>query len=74
MLDLQKRLFDFQGSSKPDPMLDNSLCSKLQSMCPNRDTSNGNIAPLDANSSLMLDNEYYINLIYNKGLLESDQE
>ncbi|TKY59123.1 Peroxidase 10 [Spatholobus suberectus] len=67
------RLFDFQGSGKPDPVLSFSLLSKLQSMCPKKDTSNSNLAPLDATSTLMFDNEYYRNLVYNTGLLESDQ-
>ncbi|RDY06150.1 Peroxidase 10 [Mucuna pruriens] len=70
---VKRRLFDFQGSGKPDPVLDFSLLSKLQNMCPDKDTSNRNLAPLDANSTLMFDNEYYRNLVYNKGLLESDQ-
>ncbi|KAK7400833.1 hypothetical protein VNO78_12140 [Psophocarpus tetragonolobus] len=67
------RLFDFQGSGKPDPVLDLSLLSKLQTMCPNEDTSNSNLAPLDATSTFMFDNQYYRNLAYNTGLLQSDQ-
>ncbi|KAK7319831.1 hypothetical protein RJT34_04559 [Clitoria ternatea] len=67
------RLFDFQGSGKPDPVLGNSLLSKLRTMCPNIDSSNSNLAPLDATSSLVFDNEYYRNLMSNTGLLESDQ-
>lgn len=67
------RLFDFQGSGKPDPELDNVLLSKLQSTCPNEDASNTNLAPLDATSTSMFDNEYYRNLVYNTGLLQSDQ-
>uniref|UniRef100_A0AAN9M1E3 Peroxidase n=1 Tax=Phaseolus coccineus TaxID=3886 RepID=A0AAN9M1E3_PHACN len=67
------RLFDFQGSGRPDPVLDSSLLTTLQSMCPNEDTSNSNLAPLDATSTSMFDNEYYRNLIYNTGLLQSDQ-
>jgi len=54
-------------------VLDNSLLTKLQSMCPNEDSSNSNLAPLDATSTLMFDNEYYRNLVYNTGLLQSDQ-
>ncbi|KAK7400834.1 hypothetical protein VNO78_12141 [Psophocarpus tetragonolobus] len=72
-LTFQRRLFDFQGSGKPDPLLASSLLSKLQNTCPNRDTSTSNIAPLDANSTLTFDNEYYRNLVSNRGLLESDQ-
>ncbi|KAK7362675.1 hypothetical protein VNO77_04795 [Canavalia gladiata] len=67
------RLFDFQGSGKPDPVLDSLLLSKLQTMCPNKDISNSNLAPLDATSTFMFDNEYYRNLVGNSGLLDSDQ-
>ncbi|XP_014507322.1 peroxidase 10 [Vigna radiata var. radiata] len=67
------RLFDYQGSGRPDPVLDSSLLTRLQSMCPNEETSNSNLAPLDATSTLTFDNEYYRNLIYNTGLLQSDQ-
>ncbi|TKY59124.1 Peroxidase 10 [Spatholobus suberectus] len=42
-------------------------------MCPKKDTSNSNLAPLDATSTLMFDNEYYRNVLNNTGLLESDQ-
>ncbi|KAI4298428.1 hypothetical protein L6164_031989 [Bauhinia variegata] len=69
----KRRLFDFQGSGKPDPVLDSSLLSNLQTMCPNQDTSNRNLAPLDAQSTLRFDNAYYSNLVKNSGLLESDQ-
>ncbi|WVZ22198.1 hypothetical protein V8G54_000742 [Vigna mungo] len=67
------RLFDYQGSGRPDPVLDSSLLTTLQSMCPNEETSNSNLAPLDATSTSTFDNEYYRNLIYNTGLLQSDQ-
>ncbi|XP_027347811.1 peroxidase 10-like [Abrus precatorius] len=69
----KRRLFDFQGSGKPDPVLDSLLLSKLQNMCPNKDTSNSNLAPLDATTTLTFDNEYYRNLVSNSGLLDSDQ-
>ncbi|CAJ1939391.1 unnamed protein product [Sphenostylis stenocarpa] len=73
-LTFKRRLFDFQGSGKPDPVLDFSpLLAKLQSMCPNKEASNSNLAPLDATSILTFDNEYYRNLVHNAGLLESDQ-
>ncbi|KAG5143681.1 hypothetical protein AAZX31_07G193500 [Glycine max] len=69
----KRRLFDFQGSGRPDPVLEFSLLSKLQNMCPNEDASNSNLAPLDATSTMTFDNEYYRNIVYNTGLLESDQ-
>ena len=69
----KRRLFNFQGSGKPDPMLDASALDNLQSMCPNIDSSNSNLAPLDSASTYRFDNMYYTNLVNNIGLLESDQ-
>ncbi|KDP38237.1 hypothetical protein JCGZ_04880 [Jatropha curcas] len=69
----KNRLFDFKGSGKPDPALDSSLLTNLQTMCPNKDTSNSNLAPLDSASAYRFDNSYYTNLVSNTGLLESDQ-
>lgn len=69
----KRRLFDFKGSGKPDPTLDSSFLPNLQSICPNKDTSNSNLAPLDSTSSFEFDNMYYTNLVNNAGLLESDQ-
>ncbi|GMY05959.1 peroxidase 10-like [Fagus crenata] len=68
----KRRLFDFKNSGKPDPSLDPSVISNLQSICPNRDASNSNLAPLDTSSD-KFDNVYYTNLKSNTGLLESDQ-
>ncbi|XP_039019417.1 presequence protease 1, chloroplastic/mitochondrial-like [Hibiscus syriacus] len=42
-------------------------------MCPNTDSSNTNLAPLDSASTYRFDNMYYKNLVNNAGLLESDQ-
>ncbi|XVF45190.1 hypothetical protein PTKIN_Ptkin02bG0185100 [Pterospermum kingtungense] len=69
----KRRLFNFQGSGKPDPTLDASALSTLQSMCPSIDSSNTNLAPLDSSSSNRFDNMYYTNLVNNIGLLESDE-
>ncbi|THG10577.1 hypothetical protein TEA_005662 [Camellia sinensis var. sinensis] len=67
------RLFNFDGSGNPDPTLDALLLSNLQSLCPNQDNSDTNLAPLDRVSSSRFDNNYYNNLLNNSGLLESDQ-
>ncbi|XP_059314065.1 peroxidase 10 [Lycium ferocissimum] len=69
----KRRLFNFQDSGKPDPNLDSSMLSNLQSTCPNTDGSNTKIAPLDIQSVTRFDNAYYRNLMNNSGLLESDQ-
>jgi peroxidase len=67
------RLFDFKGSGKPDPTLDSSLLTNLKSMCPNKDASNSNLAPLDSMSTFKFDNMYFTSLVNNNGLLGSDQ-
>lgn len=69
----KRRLFNFKDSGKPDPTLDASFLPNLQSACPNVDQTNSKLAPLDSVSSYKFDNEYYGNLVGNKGLLESDQ-
>lgn len=69
----KRRLFNFHGSGKPDPTLDASALGSLQSICPNINSSNRNLAPLDSSSSNTFDNMYYTNLVNNVGLLESDQ-
>ncbi|KAK6143525.1 hypothetical protein DH2020_023873 [Rehmannia glutinosa] len=69
----KNRLFNFKGSTKPDPSLDTSLLSNLQNSCPNIDNSNSNIAALDTQSTYRFDNMYYQNLMNNAGLLQSDQ-
>ncbi|KAJ6919538.1 peroxidase family protein [Populus alba x Populus x berolinensis] len=69
----KSRLFDFGGSGEPDPLLDTSLLTSLQSTCPNQDDSNTKLAPLDSASSSKFDNLYYKLLLNNSGLLQSDQ-
>ncbi|XP_058080368.1 peroxidase 10-like [Magnolia sinica] len=69
----KSRLFDFAGSGKPDPNLDSSLLQSLQSVCPNGDGSNANLAPLDPVTINKFDNVYFKNLVNNSGLLQSDQ-
>ncbi|KAJ6345885.1 hypothetical protein OIU78_008533 [Salix suchowensis] len=69
----KRRLFDFKGTGKPDPTLESSALANLQGMCPNKDASNRNLAPLDSASTYRFDNAYYVNLVNGTGLLESDQ-
>lgn len=67
----KRRLFNFEGSGNPDPTLDSSVLTNLQSICPNQDAANSNLAPLDS-STYKFDNVYYTSLVNNAGLLESD--
>uniref|UniRef100_A0A1J3JQA4 Peroxidase n=1 Tax=Noccaea caerulescens TaxID=107243 RepID=A0A1J3JQA4_NOCCA len=69
------RLFNFKGSGQPDPNLaaSSALLSKLKNTCPNVDSSDSKLAALDAASAVKFDNAYYVNLMNNVGLLDSDQ-
>ncbi|XP_025605720.1 peroxidase N isoform X2 [Arachis hypogaea] len=66
------RLFNFSGTGSPDPTLDTSMLSDLQSLCPQNGDGN-TTAPLDRNSIDLFDNHYFKNLLNSKGLLSSDQ-
>nr|GEU41130.1 mitogen-activated protein kinase kinase kinase 5-like [Tanacetum cinerariifolium] len=67
------RLFNFDGSGAPDPQLDSSLASSLQTVCPNQDNSDTNLVPLDSVTTAKFDNIYYKNILNNSGILGSDQ-
>ncbi|KAL8151946.1 hypothetical protein V2J09_021754 [Rumex salicifolius] len=67
------RLFNFDGSGKPDPNLDSSLLASLQQTCPDQANSNSNLAALDRVTTNRFDNVYYSNLVNNSGVLGSDQ-
>lgn len=67
------RLYDFDGSGKPDPNLDSSLLTSLVQTCPDQANSDTNLAPLDRVTTNRFDNVYYSNLVNNSGLLGSDQ-
>uniref|UniRef100_A0A0D6QYX2 Peroxidase n=1 Tax=Araucaria cunninghamii TaxID=56994 RepID=A0A0D6QYX2_ARACU len=67
------RLYNFNGTGNPDTTLNTTYLSTLQSTCPQN--GNGNtITPLDPGTQDTFDNNYFINLQSNMGLLQSDQE
>ncbi|CAI9764398.1 unnamed protein product [Fraxinus pennsylvanica] len=59
----KRRLFNFKGSGKPDPMLDSSFLSNLQSTSSHADASNRKITLLNSQSTYRFDNMYYKNLL-----------
>lgn len=69
----KKRLFDFDGSGNPDPLLETSTLETLRRVCPNQDDSDTQLAPLDPVTSNKFDNNYFRNLVNNSGILQSDQ-
>lgn len=67
------RLTNFQGTGSPDSTMDQELATTLMSTCgsdPNLDPTTS----LDQNTSFVLDNEYYNQIMKNKGILRIDQE
>ncbi|KAF8646138.1 hypothetical protein HU200_065985 [Digitaria exilis] len=65
------RLSNFSETDSVDPTLDASLAESLQSLCAGGDGNQ--TTALDVSSPDMFDNNYYKNLLVQKGLLSSDQ-
>ncbi|KAK7268568.1 hypothetical protein RIF29_21269 [Crotalaria pallida] len=68
-----QRLFNFNGTGSPDPTLNSTYLATLQQNCP----QNGNgstLNNLDPSSPNTFDNNYFMNLLTNQGLLQTDQE
>ncbi|XP_015581446.2 peroxidase 7 [Ricinus communis] len=66
---IQQRLYNFEGTGKPDPSLDTQYLNFLTRKC--RWASE--YVDLDGTTPTTFDNEYYKNLQKNMGLLSSDQ-
>ncbi|KHG17888.1 Peroxidase 15 [Gossypium arboreum] len=67
------RLYNFSGTGNPDPTLNSSYLTTLQQICP-QSGSGFNVANLDPTTPDSFDNNYFVNLQNNRGLLQSDQE
>ncbi|PON64518.1 Peroxidase [Parasponia andersonii] len=65
------RLSNFQGSGSPDPTMDPALVRNLTSVCA-KGTNPKTF--LDQNTSFVFDNEFYHQIILNRGVLQIDQE
>ncbi|GLT87503.1 hypothetical protein SLE2022_055820 [Rubroshorea leprosula] len=66
-----ERLSDFQGTGSPDPSMDPALAAKLRQECSMvGDTTEF----LDQNSSFVVDNQYYKQILLKRGILQIDQE
>ncbi|CAD5170961.1 unnamed protein product [Musa acuminata subsp. malaccensis] len=70
------RLGNFQGTGAPDPSMDPSLKAKLTRICGPRPKplKKDPTAFLDQNTSFVVDNQYYNQLLVNKGVMQIDQE
>ncbi|KAL7247205.1 hypothetical protein ACSBR2_002174 [Camellia fascicularis] len=70
----QARCILFRTRIYNETNIDSSFAKKMQGSCPFPSGSgDNNLAPLDLESPTVFDNEYYKNLINQKGLLHSDQ-
>lgn len=67
------RLYNFQGTNKPDPDMDPRLLKSLRMSCPQYGGNIGVVAPFDATTPFAFDNAYYQNLPGKLGLLASDK-
>lgn len=67
------RLYDYKGTKRPDPSLDQRLLKELRMSCPFSGGSSGVVLPLDATTPFVFDNGYFTGLGTNMGLLGSDQ-
>nr|P59121.1 RecName: Full=Peroxidase E5 [Armoracia rusticana] len=67
------RLYNFNGTNRPDPTLNPSYLADLRRLCPR----NGNgtvLVNFDVMTPNTFDNQFYTNLRNGKGLIQSDQE
>ncbi|KAK7377908.1 hypothetical protein VNO80_03343 [Phaseolus coccineus] len=58
--------------SSPDPTMDPALNTKLVKLCSSRDDDPS--TPLDQNTSLLVDNKFYQQILAKKGVLQIDQQ
>jgi peroxidase len=71
----QARCVSFRAHIYNDADIDSTYATSLRSNCPNTTgTGDSNLSPLDYVSPTAFDNNYYIDLKSQKGLLHSDQE
>ncbi|XP_047327189.1 peroxidase P7 [Impatiens glandulifera] len=71
----QARCTSFRPRIYNETNIDASFAQTRKNNCPSRTGSgDNNLAPLDLQSPTFFDNNYYKNLIANKGLLHSDQQ
>ncbi|GMH26379.1 hypothetical protein Nepgr_028222 [Nepenthes gracilis] len=69
----QARCTNFRSRIYNDTNINSTYAASLKSTCPQSGDDN-NTAPLKPNNYTSFDNDYYGNLLVEKGLLHSDQE
>lgn len=70
----QDRLVNFQGTGRPDPSMDRALAARLARICGTTTPSNRDPTVfLDQGTSFRMDNQFYNQTIFKRGILEIDQ-
>ncbi|KAG8372282.1 hypothetical protein BUALT_Bualt12G0050100 [Buddleja alternifolia] len=72
----QDRLADFQGTGKPDPTMDPGLAARLLRTCgtASRPLNRDPTVFLDQGTNFIVDNQFYNQTIFKKGIMQIDQE
>ncbi|XP_062172395.1 peroxidase 4-like [Alnus glutinosa] len=70
----QSRCLVFRDRIYNETNIDSSFAKLRQDQCPRKTGGRKNLAPLDLQTPTAFDNNYYKNLIEEKGLLHSDQQ
>ncbi|OMO73104.1 Plant peroxidase [Corchorus capsularis] len=67
------RLYNFNNTGKPDPILNATYLTSLKSQCP-QGGSPTSLINIDEQTPFNFDNKYFLNLQQRRGLLQTDQE
>lgn len=68
-----KRLYNFSSTSIQDPSLDPSYAALLRRQCPQGNTNQNLVVPMDPSSPGTADVGYYNDILASRGLFTSDQ-
>ncbi|PON83692.1 Peroxidase [Trema orientale] len=66
------RLYNFNGTSSQDPILDPMYAAQLKQQCPQGSTNPNSVVPMNPSSPVIADTGYYIDVQANRGLFMSD--
>ncbi|PIN08092.1 Peroxidase [Handroanthus impetiginosus] len=69
----EDRLSNFQGSGKPDPTMDRALAARLLKICGAASNTDPTVF-LDQGTSFVVDNQFYNQTVFRRGILQIDQE
>ncbi|KAI3890624.1 hypothetical protein MKW92_046864 [Papaver armeniacum] len=70
----QARCTNFRARIFNETNIDSSFATTRKNNCPSASSGDNNLAPLDVQTPIAFDNNYFKNLVNKKGLLHSDQE